>query len=101
MTPKAEVLDELLKDCESPQDVESLYLELLQRMINRSLEAEMTENENHQLLDILCAPPFARVPFLRDETLDDDTIIVVAKYNNIFAIYDDIKKEFGVIIDSD
>lgn len=35
------ILDELLKDCKSPKDVESLYSQLLQRMINRSLDAEM------------------------------------------------------------
>lgn len=39
LTP--EMLDALLQDCKSPQDVESLYSQLLQRMINRSLEAEM------------------------------------------------------------
>jgi hypothetical protein len=60
--------------------------------------AEMTEDENQQLLDMLCAPPFARVPFLRGKTLDDDTIIVVAKQNNIFAIYDDVEEGFGIII---
>lgn len=36
-----ELLDELLKDCKTPQDVDTLYSQLLQRMINRSLEAEM------------------------------------------------------------
>lgn len=41
MTHKPEILDELLKDCKTPKDVESLYSQLLQRMINRSLEAEM------------------------------------------------------------
>lgn len=41
MTHKPEILDELLKDCKTPQDVEALYSQLLQRMINRSLEAEM------------------------------------------------------------
>jgi transposase-like protein len=41
MTQKPEILDELLKDCKTPRDVESLYSQLLQRMINRSLEAEM------------------------------------------------------------
>lgn len=41
MTPKPEMLDELLKDCKTPKDVESLYSRLLQRMINRSLDAEM------------------------------------------------------------
>lgn len=41
MAHKPEILDELLKDCNTTQDVESLYSQLLQRMINRSLEAEM------------------------------------------------------------
>ena len=41
MALKPETLDELLKDCKTPQDVDSLYSQLLQRMINRSLEAEM------------------------------------------------------------
>jgi hypothetical protein len=41
MTHKPEMLDELLKDCKTPKDVESLYSQLLQRMINRSLDAEM------------------------------------------------------------
>jgi transposase-like protein len=40
MTQKPEILDKLLKDCKTPGDVESLYSQLLQRMINRSLEAE-------------------------------------------------------------
>lgn len=41
MTCKPEMLDELLKDCKTPKDVESLYSQMLQRVINRSLEAEM------------------------------------------------------------
>jgi transposase-like protein len=41
MNHKPEILDELLKDCKTPKDVESLYSQLLQRMINRSLQAEM------------------------------------------------------------
>lgn len=41
MAHKPEILDELLKDCKTPKDVESLYSQLLQRMINRSLDAEM------------------------------------------------------------
>lgn len=41
MAHKPEMLDELLKGCNTTQDVESLYSQLLQRMINRSLEAEM------------------------------------------------------------
>jgi transposase-like protein len=41
MTLKPEMLDEILKNCKSPKDVEALYSQLLQGMINRSLEAEM------------------------------------------------------------
>lgn len=41
MNRKPEMLDALLGDCKTPKDVESLYSQLLQRMINRSLEAEM------------------------------------------------------------
>jgi putative transposase len=42
MTIKPELLDELLSGCKTPDDVDTLYSQLLQRMINRSLEAEMT-----------------------------------------------------------
>ena len=41
MTIKPEMLDELTAHCKTPEDVESLYSQLLQRMINRSLDAEM------------------------------------------------------------
>jgi transposase-like protein len=41
MTIKPDMLDELLKGCKTPQDVDSLHAQLLQRMINRALEAEM------------------------------------------------------------
>lgn len=41
MNPKPETLDALLGDCKTPADVGNLYSQLLQRMINRSLEAEM------------------------------------------------------------
>src|SRR5271157_1141642 len=34
-------LDELTGGCKTPKDVESLYSQMLQHMINRSLEAEM------------------------------------------------------------
>ena|GEM_PF-6577890 len=37
----AEQLDQLLGDCKTPRDVDNLYSQLLQRVINRSLEAEM------------------------------------------------------------
>jgi len=36
-----EQLDELVGGCKTPKDVESLYSQMLQHMINRSLEAEM------------------------------------------------------------
>jgi len=39
LTP--EQLDELVGGCKSQKDVESLYSQMLQHMINRSLEAEM------------------------------------------------------------
>jgi transposase-like protein len=41
MELKVEQLDELLVDCKSPADVDRLYSQLLQRLINRSLEAEL------------------------------------------------------------
>ncbi|QSA97488.1 IS256 family transposase [Methylococcus sp. EFPC2] len=41
MALNPETLDELLKDCKTPQDVDALYSQLLQRLINRSLDAEM------------------------------------------------------------
>ncbi|MDD5065243.1 MAG: hypothetical protein PHQ35_10865 [Phycisphaerae bacterium] len=34
------LMDELLTDCKTPADVKNLYSQLLQRMINHSLEAE-------------------------------------------------------------
>lgn len=33
------MLDELTRDCKTPQDVENLYSQMLQHMINRSLES--------------------------------------------------------------
>jgi putative transposase len=36
-----EQLDDLVGDCKTPSDVERLYSQMLQHMINRSLEAEM------------------------------------------------------------
>jgi transposase-like protein len=44
MTIKPEQLDELLVGCKTPADVDRLYSNLLQRLINRSLEAEMTSH---------------------------------------------------------
>ena len=42
------MLDELTRDCKTPQDVESLYSQMLQHMINRSLEAEMQAHLGHE-----------------------------------------------------
>jgi transposase-like protein len=42
MEIKRDLLDELLAGCKTTGDVDTLYSQLLQRMINRSLEAEMT-----------------------------------------------------------
>ena len=39
-----EQLDELVFGCKTPGDVETLYSQMLQHMINRSLEAEMDEH---------------------------------------------------------
>lgn len=44
------LLDDLLKDCKSPKDVESLYSQLLQHMINRSLDAEMDAHLGYEKL---------------------------------------------------
>lgn len=41
------MLDELTVDCKTPQDVEKLYSQMLQHMINRSLEAEMQAHLGH------------------------------------------------------
>ncbi|QSA97071.1 transposase [Methylococcus sp. EFPC2] len=41
MALKLKTLDELMKDCKTPQDVDALYSQLLHRLINRSLDAEM------------------------------------------------------------
>lgn len=41
------MLDELTGDCKTPQDVEKLYSQMLQHMINRSLEAEMQAHLGH------------------------------------------------------
>ena len=42
MATKPDKLDELLADCKTPADVDKLYSQMLQRMINRSLDSEMT-----------------------------------------------------------
>src|SRR3546814_3112328 len=46
LTPK--MLDELTGECKTPQDVEKLYSQMLQHMINRSLEAEMQAHLGHE-----------------------------------------------------
>lgn len=48
MAIKPELLDELLTDCKTPGDVDTLYSQLLQRLINRSLEAEMTAHLGYE-----------------------------------------------------
>ena len=42
------MLDELVGDCKTPQDIEKLYSQMLQHMINRSLEAEMQAHLGHE-----------------------------------------------------
>lgn len=42
------MLDELTAGCKTPQDVEKLYSQMLQHMINRSLEAEMQAHLGHE-----------------------------------------------------
>lgn len=41
------LMDNLLSDCKTPADVKNLYSQLLQRMINRSLEAELDVHLNY------------------------------------------------------
>lgn len=41
MVIKSETMDEVLKDCKTPEDVDALYSQLLQRLINRALEGEL------------------------------------------------------------
>ena len=48
MALKPELLDELLTGCKTPGDVDTLYSQLLQRLINRSLEAEMTAHLGYE-----------------------------------------------------
>jgi transposase-like protein len=42
------MLDELTGECKTPQDVEKLFSQMLQHMINRSLEAEMQAHLGHE-----------------------------------------------------
>jgi transposase-like protein len=43
-----ERLDELTKDFKTPEQMESLYSQMLQHMINRALEAELTAHLGHE-----------------------------------------------------
>lgn len=42
------MLDELVGECKTPQEMEKLYSQMLQHMINRSLEAEMQAHLGHE-----------------------------------------------------
>ncbi|MGH8078475.1 MAG: IS256 family transposase, partial [Lysobacter sp.] len=42
------MLDELTGDCKTPQDVEKLYSQMLQHMINRALDVEMQAHLGHE-----------------------------------------------------
>ena len=48
MTLDKTMLEQLTADCKTPQDVERLYSQMLQHMINRSLEAEMQAHLGHE-----------------------------------------------------
>lgn len=48
MALSKEMLDELGGDCKTPQYMETLYSQMLQHMINRSLEAEMEAHLGHE-----------------------------------------------------
>ncbi len=48
MVIQLETLDEVLKDCKTAADVDTLYSQLLQRMINRALEGEMKKLPFHR-----------------------------------------------------
>ncbi|MFZ1796853.1 MAG: IS256 family transposase [Dokdonella sp.] len=48
MTLTKAMLDELVGDCKTPQEMEKLYSQMLQHMINRSLEAEMQAHLGHE-----------------------------------------------------
>lgn len=43
-----QMLDELTGECKNPQDVEKLYSQMLQHMINRTLEAEIQAHLGHE-----------------------------------------------------
>jgi putative transposase len=42
------MLDELVGDCKTPQEMEKPYSQMLQHMINRSLEAETQAHLGHE-----------------------------------------------------
>ena len=44
-------LDEVLAGCKTPEDVDKLYSQMLQRLINRSLEAEMDAHLGYEKND--------------------------------------------------
>lgn len=48
MTLDKTMVEQLTADCKTPQDVEKLYSQMLQHMINRSLEAEMRAHLGHE-----------------------------------------------------
>lgn len=51
MELKPEVLDELTQGCKTPEDVSKLYAQMLQHMINRSLQAEMDAHLGYERHD--------------------------------------------------
>ena len=56
MTVDIAMLDELLKDIiKTPEDIASLHSQMLQRMINRSLEAEMEAHVGYVKHDKIAA----------------------------------------------
>lgn len=48
MSLDKKMLEQLTADCKTPQDVEKLYSQMLQHMINRTLEAEMQAHLGHE-----------------------------------------------------
>lgn len=51
MALETKVLDEVLAGCKTPEDVDKLYSQMLQRLINRSLEAEMDAHLGYEKND--------------------------------------------------
>ena len=48
------MLDELVGDCKTPQEMEKLYSQMLQHMINRTVEAEMQVHLGHERNGKIC-----------------------------------------------